>query len=439
MQRIGILILIAGAVSGCSSNELLVAHSVELVPETATVPEEELLDVSVVVFDSGVPEGEIDHELLEELINDGTFVQIRRTEARYMAVHLRDTLQKSGHWGGVWVTPEESTAADINVTAEILHSDGNRVRLDVVATDATGRIWLDDEYAMETAAGAYNRQRYPDLDPYQDVFNTISNDLAAVRGELSSTEARNIRSVSQIRFAGELSPEAFGDYVEQGRNGAYELRRLPAGNDPQFERTLRVREREHLFIETLNEHYVDFYQGSQDSYDGWREFAREEAIAIRELQRSANWRTGLGIAGVVASVLYGSNSNSGYSQRVLRDSIMYMSMDMIRTGSLRRQEKRLHTASLEELSSSFEEEVKPMVVDIEGTQYRLTGTAAAQYEEWRELLLQLYQSETGLVPEVDIYTEALSEVSLEKEAELLEESSKVKEGADSDGEVTTGV
>ena len=157
MQRIGILILIAGAVSGCSSNEVLVAHSVELVPETATVPEEELLDVSVVVFDSGVPEGEIDHELLEELINDGTFVQIRRTEARYMAVHLRDTLQKSGHWGGVWVTPEESTAADINVTAEILHSDGNRVRLDVVATDATGRIWLDDEYGMETAAGAYNR------------------------------------------------------------------------------------------------------------------------------------------------------------------------------------------------------------------------------------------------------------------------------------------
>jgi len=439
MQRIGILILIAGAVSGCSSNEVLVAHSVELVPETATVPEEELLDVSVVVFDSGVPEGEIDHELLEELINDGTFVQIRRTEARYMAVHLRDTLQKSGHWGGVWVTPEESTAADINVTAEILHSDGNRVRLDVIATDATGRIWLDDEYGMETAAGAYNRQRYPDLDPYQDVFNTISNDLAAVRGELSSTEVRNIRSVSQIRFAGELSPEAFGDYVEQGRNGAYELRRLPAGNDPQFERTLRVREREHLFIETLNEHYVDFYQSSQDSYDGWREFAREEAIAIRELQRSANWRTGLGIAGVVASVLYGSNSNSGYSQRVLRDSIMYMSMDMIRTGSLRRQEKQLHTASLEELSSSFEEEVKPMVVDIEGTQYRLTGTAAAQYEEWRELLLQLYQSETGLVPEVDIYTEALSEVSLEKEAELLEESSKVKEGADSDGEVTTGV
>ena len=439
MQRIGILILIAGAVSGCSSNEVLVAHSVELVPETATVPEEELLDVSVVVFDSGVPEGEIDHELLEELINDGTFVQIRRTEARYMAVHLRDTLQKSGHWGGVWVTPEESTAADINVTAEILHSDGNRVRLDVIATDATGRIWLDDEYGMETAAGAYNRQRYPDLDPYQDVFNTISNDLAAVRGELSSTEVRNIRSVSQIRFAGELSPEAFGDYVEQGRNGAYELRRLPAGNDPQFERTLRVREREHLFIETLNEHYVDFYQSSQDSYDGWREFAREEAIAIRELQRSANWRTGLGIAGVVASVLYGSNSNSGYSQRVLRDSIMYMSMDMIRTGSLRRQEKQLHAASLEELSSSFEEEVKPMVVDIEGTQHRLTGTAAAQYEEWRELLLQLYQSETGLVPEVDIYTEALSEVSLEKEAELLEESSKVKEGADSDGEVTTGV
>ena len=37
-------------------------------------------------------------------------------------------------------------------------------------------------------------------------------------------------------------------------------------------------------IETLNEYY---YQSSQDEYDGWREFAREEVIAI-ESRRLAN-------------------------------------------------------------------------------------------------------------------------------------------------------
>ena len=430
MRRIGLglLILSAGLLAGCSSSEVIVAHSVELVPETTTVPEDELLDVSVIVFDSGVPEGEIDRELLEELISDGTFVHIRRTEARYMAVHLRDTLQKSGHWGAVWVTPADSSAADINVAAEILHSDGDRLRLQVLATDSTGRVWLDDEYGMATAAGAYNRQRYPDLDPYQDVFNSIANDLSEVKRGLSSDEARNIRTVSQIRFAGELSPEAFSDYVEEGRNGIYELRRLPAQGDPQFERTLLVRDREHLFIETLNEHYVDFYQNSRDSYDGWREFAREEALAIRELQRSSRWRTGLGIASIVASVLYGANSDGDFSDRVLRDALMYMGMDMIRTGAVRRQEKALHTSSLEELSASFDEEVKPMVVEIEGTQHRFTGTAEVQYEEWRDLLRQLYISETGFVPEVDVYTEALPEEVEELESVVIGDESLEEDG-----------
>ena len=59
MRRIGLLIVSAGLLAGCSSSEVIVAHSVALVPETVTVPEDELVDVSVSVFDSGIPEGEI--------------------------------------------------------------------------------------------------------------------------------------------------------------------------------------------------------------------------------------------------------------------------------------------------------------------------------------------------------------------------------------------
>ena len=42
---------------------------------------------------------------------------------------------------------------------------------------------------------------------------------------------------------------------------------------------------------------------------------------------------------------------------------------------MRKQEKRLHTDTLEELSSSFDDDIEPMVVEIQGTQHRLTGTA----------------------------------------------------------------
>jgi len=335
-------------------------------------------------------------------------------------VHLRDTLQKSGHWGSVLVTPDESLVADLQITAEILHSDGDRVHLEVYAVDAAGNVWLEDDYEMSTAAGAYNRQRYPDQDPYQDVFDTIANDLAEVQADLSAREAENLRAISALRFAGDISPEAYGDYLEADRNGAYSLNRLPAEDDPQFERTQRVREREYLFIETLNEHYEGFYQSADESYNGWREFAREESIAIRELQRSSRWRTTLGIATVVASVLYGANGDGDFTSRMLRDAMMYTGMDLIKTATVRREEKRLHTESLEELSVSFDEEVKPMVVDIQGTQYRLTGTADAQYAEWRDLLLELYTGETGFVPEINVYTEPLPQADGEAETEVQE-------------------
>jgi hypothetical protein len=406
MRRASWLVVAGCLLAGCTSTEVLVAHSVPLVASQETIAEEELLDVGVAVFDSGVPEGEVDKAVLEELIREGTFVQIRRTEALYMAVLLRDTLQKSGHWGAVWVTPKSSTAADLSVGAKILHSDGNEFALHVTATDATGFTWLDKDYDMSTAAGAFNRQRYPDLDPYQDVFNSVANDLALAYERLSTAQRRDIRAVAGMRYASEVSPEAFTGYVEENK-GRYELNRLPAVGDPMFDRTQRVRQRERLFFETLDQHYERFYADAAPSYNGWREYAREEAIEIRELTKSARWRTGMGVATILASVVYGSNSNNdGFSDRVIRDAMMYIGMDMLRTSSVRKQEKRLHTDALEELSSSFDDNIEPMVVEIKGTEHRLTGTAELQYAEWRDLLRQTFIAEGGFVPEdVTMYTE----------------------------------
>jgi hypothetical protein len=393
--------------AGCNSSEVLVAHNVALVPAAKEIPEQQLLDVAIAVFDPGVPaEGEVDKQVLEELIRAGTFVNIRRAEARYMAVELRDTLQKSKNWGRVWVTPASTSAADLNVMAAIAESDGDEFELHVTAVDATGRVWLDNKrYTMETAAGAFNRRRYPDLDPYQDVFNEIANDLANARRGLAAGEVRELREVAALRFASELSPDAFAGYVQEHR-GQYELARLPANDDPMFARTESVRQREFLFLDTLNQHYTSFRDGSQDSYDGWRQYAREEAISVKELTRSARWRTGIGIATIVASIVYGSNSNNNsFSDRVIRDSLMYLGMDVLRSSSVHRQERRLHAEQLEELSTSFDDDIKPLVVNIEGTQHRLTGTAELQYEEWRQLLRQLYIEETGFVPEMDMYVE----------------------------------
>lgn len=429
----------AAGLAGCSTSEVRLPHTVRLISPEATFSEQELLDVGVVLFDSGVPEGEIDRDLLEELLRDGTFVQIRRAEAKMLAVNLRDTLRRSGHWGTVWVTPRESNAADLNVRAEILQSDGNIVHLHVIARDASGRVWLNDDYDMETASSAFNKQRYPNLDPYQDVFNRIANDLAEFRAALQAEQIDEIRTVSALRYAGELSPAAFGEYVEESGNGQFEAVRLPASNDPMFERTQSVRQREQLFFETMDQYYEDFMLDAGDSYHSWREFAREDSIRMQEAARAAKMRTGFGALAIALSLAYGNQSGrSSLADRIIADAGIYIGGDLLRSGAIRRQERRLYTASLRELSESFDDSVKPLVVEIEGTQHRLMGTADAQYDEWRELLRELFISETGFEPaDIDVYADPLPEPDADAVPDAASnpgtESGAQEAGSDADG------
>jgi hypothetical protein len=48
-----------------------------------------------------------------------------------------------------------------------------------------------------------------------------------------------------------------------------------------------------------------------------------------------------------------------------------------------------------ELATSFQNEVAPQVIELEGRTLRLTGTAEEQYREWRRLLSEIYREETG--------------------------------------------
>jgi hypothetical protein len=43
--------------------------------------------------------------------------------------------------------------------------------------------------------------------------------------------------------------------------------------------------------------------------------------------------------------------------------------------------------------------MQPVVMEFEGKQYELTGSAEEQFQQWRELLRQIYYAETGLEPD----------------------------------------
>jgi hypothetical protein len=160
-----------------------------------------------------------------------------------------------------------------------------------------------------------------------------------------------------------------------------------------------VRQRERLFLDTIDEHYDQFYKDASTPYNGWRENAREEAIEVKELTKSAHWRTGMGVASILASIVYGTSHGSEFTERMLRDAALYIGVDMLRTSQTRKQEKQIHQSQLEELNGSFDDSIKPVVVAIQGTEHRLTGTADAQYQEWRDLLRQIFIEESGFMPD----------------------------------------
>ena len=103
---------------------------------TVEVPEAELLDVGIRVFDPNIPES------TEEQEKKRVFPDVRKAESRYMPVVLRDTLEGTGQWGQVRVLPANGTGMDLFVDGKILESTGRELKLAITATDATGRVWL---------------------------------------------------------------------------------------------------------------------------------------------------------------------------------------------------------------------------------------------------------------------------------------------------------
>jgi len=71
-------------------------------------------------------------------------------------------------------------------------------------------------------------------------------------------------------------------------------------------------------------------------------------------------------------------------------------MYAFKSGLDKRAETKIHTESLKQLGDSFQNEVQPMVVDVEGRTLQLKGSAEEQYAEWRQLLRELYENETGM-------------------------------------------
>jgi hypothetical protein len=382
--------LLAGVLlAGCVVHEQRPMERIAAERATTEVAEDELLDVGVRLFDPNVPEDE------KELEKRRIFPEVRKAESRYIPVLIRDTLEDTGQWGQVRVLPRDGTGMEVFVDGRILESTGSELKLAVVVTDAVGRTWLDKTYEGKADTRAYKDVVAKPRDPFENVYNTLANDLLAARRALTREQRVELRRVADLRFAADLAPYAFGGYLVQDRKGLYGVARLPADDDPVVQRMQRVRERDYALVDTLNEYYANFGGGIAEPYTQWRKFTHEELEAEAQAKREALARQVLGAVAIVGGIMAGQETSSSAGSAAATAAVIG-GFYAFKSGLDKRAEIKIHAESLKQLGDSFQAEVQPMVVDIEGRTLQLKGSAEEQYAEWRQLLRELYENETGL-------------------------------------------
>ena len=358
----------------------------DLIRAQTPPPEASLLDVGILVFDPGLP---TDAKGLRKLESKGIFEEVRRSEALYIPVHLKRTLQRAGFWGTVRLVPSVSIL-DVRVSGVILSSSSRELELKIKAVDSRGKVWLDKRYKGKADATAYLRKGKPE-EPFQNLYNQIANDLLSKRKKLDEKDLGTVSTISELWFALGLAPDAFSSHLEQKKKGHYAIVRLPARDEPMMARVRQLRQRDLMFIDVLDTFYDDFYTQMQEPYGGWRLQRYWEIEALknsRSLSESSvivstssllPWEGPGPVCGTPG--VFGEFEPRKRSERMERQV---------------KAKEKSHIEELRELGASLASDMAPRLVEVEGKVLVLTGSVEIQYASWRELLRKIFATETGL-------------------------------------------
>lgn len=385
LKGLWFLLGLMALLTSCATTEIVTTTSEPAMVAQVPIEDALRLDVMILPFDPNL-------ERIEAVESDIPIsAEVRRAESRYQAYHLKETLEQTGNWGVVRVIPSPSNFQPLLVQAKILASDGENLRLFVKATDAAGSVWINKEYSDSASKYAYQSVRE---DPFQDIYNQVANDLLRAHQARNASSIINIQNVARLKFAADLSPESVSNYLQTDRRGRVTVTQLPAENDLVMLRVGRLREQENLFVDTMDDYYLNFYRNVKPSYDEWRYATYDEAVRLRQMQKQARNRLLAGAALIAGGVYAGSQSETWAGDAAAAGAVVG-GIGAVKSGMDRYKQAEIHEQALAELTQSLGMEIEPNVLQIEGQSIELEGTLDAQYGQWRRILKEIYAADQG--------------------------------------------
>lgn len=369
------------AVDKVTSSTLAPIHT-----PSAPIPPEALLDVAIPQLSDGLA-------LTDE--DDTVFPEVRIAETIYFANQLAKTMEKSGAWGAIRVVPNVDVVMDLYITGTILQSDGETLDLEVRVFDTSGRQWLQERHRQVVGKYTYDRRLKTLADPFQNLFTAIANNVLEVREDMSTADAVRLRQISELRFAREFSPEAFSDHIAENRKGVLTIERLPAENDSILERIGMIRERDYMYVDTMQDFYDAFSREMHLPYQDFRRASYDSVVKARQLRKRGNRQIIAGIAGIIGGI-YGRLNSGSYMAFDGSTAAAAAGGYALKQGLQTKQKAAEQTERVAEMGSSLEAVIAPQVIALEDRTVTLTGTAQAQYAQWREMLQRIYQQERTL-------------------------------------------
>ena len=209
-------------------------------------------------------------------------------------------------------------------------------------------------------------QRVSDVSPFSLRKVRILN---GAHTALVGKALKDIVEISRLRYAVQLAPSAFGDFLTTTPDGRFALNRLPAENDPMLERIERIRGVEYVITDTVDEKYQKLYGEVARTYALWRKYRRKFAqYQIEEAQRQMQDKSD-------------APRGSYEAIRGIYDNYRW---------------DRMAAQEQEHWARGFDNEVGPAVQRMESRVAELEGWVDDQYSEWQRLLAEIFELETGL-------------------------------------------
>lgn len=295
----------------------------------------------------------------EIFIQSGTNTEasFRRTEAQLLAAKQRSVFEQSGQWGVVRLYPEYSVIPELMLDLVVLKSDGRELLIKAQLTAVSGDVLLAETYLDRSTPSDYASEVE---EPFADLFHRIHNDVAFAASKHTQSQ-RYLDSVSFLRYAQQLAPEAFPGYLA-AKAGRWRLLREPAEQDPMYARIAKLRDYELLFVDTIDEQLSGALREIDVAYKLWLKASKEQLDWLeRRRARGVNVES--------------FSDDSAFA----RHQAVYAAYRSL----------KIHEQELFELVLDLESESRSTALEIDENVVKLEGTLEQQYREWRETLLNI--------------------------------------------------